>query len=61
MGVTRNTNTVVVVKYDRKDPLKSLNVDENMILNRILKKADRLLPEDASSAHVLAAGFCECG
>jgi len=43
MGVTRNTNTVVVVKYDGKYLLESLNVDEKIILKRILKKADRVM------------------
>jgi hypothetical protein len=41
--VTRNTNTVVVVKYDGKYLLDSLNVDEKIILKRILKKADRVV------------------
>jgi len=59
MGETRKTNTVVVVKYDGRHLLKSLNVDENIILKRILKKADRVWPGDVPSAYVLAAGFCE--
>jgi hypothetical protein len=43
MGETRNSNTVVVVKFEGRHLLKSPNVDEKIILKTILKKADRFM------------------